>query len=409
MHAMIVNAYGRSNRGDSVLLDECIEEIKYAFSEPKLTCAVFEGQDAARAVHGDVEWTERIGNTSHSGPIAKAVTLFRLLAAALATVPGLKFTKTLLPVAQQRTWDAIRSADYVISAPGGYIHDTNFAYYVALLHIWLGSRANSTVMLAPQSVGPIDSRIARGIARYVLSKVPVICARESYTARFLSEDLRLSQKIIQRTGDSAFWNFAVSTDDSELTLAKCGIGIHDHQKEIFGITVVNWNFPKAEDPSASSDNYVKEMASVIDHISSKYRLQPVIFNQVSEDLPMAKRIATACSSEVLVDVSSREPEVLRALISKSKVFLGTRFHSCIFSMMAGRPTCAISYLPKTKYILGDLGLQHRQVSIDNIKSADVLAIIEYDLDNIDDAEDEIEDAVANYRSRNLRMRDLLSK
>ena len=47
MKFMIVNAFGRSNRGDSVLLDECIHEIRAKFPDAEIAGAVFEGIDAA--------------------------------------------------------------------------------------------------------------------------------------------------------------------------------------------------------------------------------------------------------------------------------------------------------------------------------------------------------------------------
>ena len=50
MKFMIVNAFGRSNRGDSVLLDECIHEIRAKFPDAEIAGAVFEGIEAARAL-----------------------------------------------------------------------------------------------------------------------------------------------------------------------------------------------------------------------------------------------------------------------------------------------------------------------------------------------------------------------
>ena len=67
MKFMIVNAFGRSNRGDSVLLDECIHEIRAKFPDAQIAGAVFEGIGDAEAVHPTVQWSERIGNTVGGG------------------------------------------------------------------------------------------------------------------------------------------------------------------------------------------------------------------------------------------------------------------------------------------------------------------------------------------------------
>lgn len=409
MKVMIVNAFGRSNRGDSVLLDECISEIKAGLPDAEIGCAVFEGIDDATRIHPDVIWSERIGNASGKSPFNRITAFFRVFVAIAATLPFFSWLSTLLPKSQRLTWRLIRSADIVVSAPGGYIHDTNFAYYIALLHISLARKKRSRNILAPQSIGPIDSKLARYIARHVLGSADAICARESYTLSFLKDELGLDSRKIFPSGDSAFWNSNVlSIDDPKVDEILYSLGFNPSKKKgILGITVVDWSFPKSNDVEAMRSNYVKSLVDVIDCISDKYNFQPIIFNQVSEDLGMAKLIAEASSSGVIVDAKDHEPDVLRALISKSTIFLGTRFHSCIFAMMASRPTFAISYLPKTEYILKDLKLTHRQIPIDIVESSRIITALEADLVNVSKSSDEIKFAVNEYRRTHARLSDIL--
>jgi colanic acid/amylovoran biosynthesis protein len=95
------------------------------------------------------------------------------------------------------------------------------------------------------------------------------------------------------------------------------------------------------------------------------------------------------------------------MIARSKVFLGTRFHSCIFSMMAGRPTFAIAYLPKTEYIMNDLKLSHRHTPIDAIDYDYLIKRIAEDYENLSQAEDEIRNAVLVYQENFTRLQDIL--
>lgn len=407
MKAMIVNAYGRSNRGDSVLLDECIAEIRSAFPGIEIGCAVFEGIEVARAAHPDVRWSERIGNSRQRGALAKLVTVARLGIAGLAALPGLGILGHLLPAAQRDTLRMIRAADITVSAPGGYIHDTNFAYYVALLHIWLGQRKGARVILAPQSVGPIDAPIARRLARAVLRRCDALCARESYSWDFLRNTLALPEELLRRSGDSAFWNFQVSGESPTLATAWQEIGVDPAAAPILGLTVVNWTFPKFPDMEARRQAYVQAMAKIIDHMATTHGMQPVIFNQVSDDMPMAERIATTCATPVAIDRTSREPDDLRALIARSALFLGTRFHSCIFAMMADRPTQAIAYLPKTSFILRDLKLETRQFPIDDLDPEAVIAALERDFASLPAAQAEIAGAVERYRQTHAKLGDIL--
>lgn len=122
---------------------------------------------------------------------------------------------------------------------------------------------------------------------------------------------------------------------------------------------------------------------------------------------MAQRVAEACQSRVIIDRVAREPDVLRALMSRATLFLGTRFHSCIFAMMAGVPTFAIAYLPKTSHILMDLKLDARQIAIDDMDGAAVIAALERDLRDTAKARAEIDGAVAHYRATHTRLGDVL--
>ncbi len=63
-HYLIVNAFGRSNRGDSVLLDQCIDQIRIADPSAKITGVVFEDVDVfgGRTEHG----VGRLGSERHA-------------------------------------------------------------------------------------------------------------------------------------------------------------------------------------------------------------------------------------------------------------------------------------------------------------------------------------------------------
>lgn len=405
---VIVNAYGRSNRGDCVLLDECIAEVQTILPNSSITAVVYEGFAASEAIHPHIIWTERIGNTCRSGPIKYLLSLTYIFLAWCAIKSRISALDKLLPQRQRDSVAAIRAADMVISAPGGYLHDTNFAYYIALFHIHLGSLANATVVLAPQSVGPIDSGFGRLLARRVLRKTFMICARESFSYEFLTGTLSLPSNQVYPAGDSAFWNDCVNRDAAAIEcLWKEGNFPDTKNRKVLGITVVDWNFPKSINAELDRSNYIRTIAQIIDHFVEAHDMIPIIFNQVSDDIGIALEVASEARSHVHVDSVDREPCILRALISKATVFVGTRFHSCIFAMMAGRPTFAIAYLPKTSNILIDLGLQHRETPIDALSAATIIASVEKDLSDLNAAESEIAEAVARYRSTRARLSDLI--
>lgn len=404
MNVSIINAYGRSNRGDSVLLDECISEIRQVDAGAALAVAVFEGAENARSIYPEIEWCERIGNTARSGPAGRVSALCYLAAAWAAT--RLPAFARVLPKDQRRTYETIRDSKLVVSAPGGYIHDTNFAYFIALFHIHLAKMLGRTVILAPQSIGPIKGGLARWVARKVLAKSDFICPRESYSLDFLTKDLGLKTDNIRPCGDSAFWNDHVDDDQGAVDAALAEIGV-PHGAKILGVTAVSWNFPHHPDAAAANEAYIAAMARIIDTVAARHGLTPVIFNQVSADLPTARAVAARASSAVIVDEISREPNALRAMIARSSVFLGTRFHSCIFAMMANVPTVAIAYLPKTSYIMKDLRLEDRQLPIDAIDAERAIALLEQDLADLGSARQAIRAATQRYRDTFARLQDVV--
>jgi len=395
MKYFIVNAYGRSNRGDSVLLDECISEVRRFDPSGEISCSLFYGVDDAAAVYPDINWSLRIGNSTRRGLVGRLETLFYMFISLLAVFPLLRFLIKLLPIEQQNTFKGVLASDYVISAPGGYIHDTNFSYYVALVHIYLGVALNKRVILAPQSYGPIRSKFGRLVASFVLSKCDAVCSREGYSHQFLKSTLFLDDGILRRCGDSAFFNpNEINTlpdiDDEYQSVLK-------GSKRILGLTVVGWNFPHRANPAEDYHNYLKSFARAIDRLSIDFDLQPIVFNQVDGDRETACKLKDLCAVDVYVDGVSREPEYLRPLISQSYVFIGTRFHSCIFAMMENVPTMAISYLPKTEFIMKDLGFSDRFVDINSVDEGLLYSVVENYLSDIDKAKIDLDAKLCIYR------------
>ncbi|KQX42486.1 hypothetical protein ASD04_00485 [Devosia sp. Root436] len=402
MKFLIVNAFGRSNRGDSVLLDECIRDIRQFDSAAVIAVAVYEGAAEARNLYPEIKWSGRIGNAP-----GKPRTLWYLILSWLFCITRWPVFSRLLPVDQQETLAELLAADVVISAPGGYLHDSNFAYIVALHHIHLGDLLGKPVVLAPQSYGPVNGFLARAWTRHILQKAVKICAREQYSFDFLSSTLRLDSDIIARTGDSAFWNMEATTKKDEVDAQFLRLGIST-AAPILGLTVVNWHFPGLSPAERLKSSYVKALTEIVEAVSGQFGLQPVIFNQVSEDLPLALEVQRLAKVHIAVDQMEHEPGVLRGMIGRSTVFLGTRFHSCIFAIMAGRPVFSIAYLPKTSSIMADLGLADRYCHIEAVEVERIVEQISFDVSNLVESQDRISDAVVQYRKKFGNFSDVLS-
>ncbi|MCY0966943.1 polysaccharide pyruvyl transferase family protein [Parathalassolituus penaei] len=397
MKYTIINAYGHSNRGDSVLLTECIEEVLSFDESAEISVLLFEGN----AEHERVNSFERIGNINVKGLVGKLAQVYILTIALAYAVTGCNFFLKMLPFSQCLSLKEMEKSDFVISAPGGYIHDTNHAYIIALLNIFIAWLMGRKVLMAPQSYGPLKSKFSRFFTGYVLNKVDKVCARESYSYDFLINKVFVEREKVIKTGDSAFWND--HPDDGEKESV-------DDNSEILGVTVVGWTFPDCDDANKKYKVYCESLAHILDRAIDELGASVVIYNQVDDDIATAEFVRSLCKRKdrVLVDISPKSSNKLRKIIATSKVFLGTRFHSCIFAMMSGRPTFAISYLPKTEFIMKDLGLGHRSWSINDMDVEYIYGCVSSDWNKNHDAELEIKNAVARYREVNLSFSDVIS-
>ncbi|RXG99149.1 polysaccharide pyruvyl transferase family protein [Bradyrhizobium zhanjiangense] len=406
---LIVNAFGRSNRGDSVLLDECIEQMRVVDPDATIMGILFEGISSARAAHPGVDWSERIGNSSRfSGPLGRLEQLVYLFVAWIACAIGWFGLAQVLPESQRKTLMAYRTADFVISAPGGYIHDVNLSYIIALLHIHFGTLVGAKIVLAPQSIGPIKSKLGAAMTRLVLSPCALMCVREGYSRQFLIAELGIAPEKVVVAGDSAFWNLHVTENGSEIDHLLQEIGL-ERGEQFVGATVVDWPFPHRTNPAEDRARYEDGLVHIFDKLYREHGLRTVIFNQVASDLDLAQRIAERSGAHVLVHKTETEPEILRAAIGRARIFIGTRFHSCIFAMMEARPLTAISYLPKTEFIMRDLGLDDLVIDIASVDRQVLSRLVAESLKEEKAVSVRVNRAVNHYRNTKMRFGEALAE
>ena len=70
----------------------------------------------------------------------------------------LPITRIFLSKRQKKACELMKSADLVMTAPGGFIFDAHLNVISMLLEIMI-RKYGKKVLLSPQSIGPIRSRI----------------------------------------------------------------------------------------------------------------------------------------------------------------------------------------------------------------------------------------------------------
>lgn len=366
----IINVFGHLNAGDGMLLETLVQFLRRAAPSAKLAGIAFDVSNE-RVCMPDMEWHERLGNTQSSSVFSRLRQLFSLLVLVVLSFGSVFYwSRWLLPQSQRKAVEALSQSDLVISCPGGYLEDSNPAYILNLLQILIGCSFGKKVILAPQSFGPIKSSFGRALLAYTLRRVDRIFVRERKSAQFISALSGNKREIASKTqfsGDLAFWY-----EEKDAPIANRETLVLDHSKPILGLTLVDWSFPHHPAPERAREAYLDALSSLVEHVERQQKHQIVIFNQVDGDLPIIKQFASRHSG-IVVDWAMRGTNELSRLIGCCDIFIGTRFHSCIFSLIHSVPTVAIAYLPKTAGIMEDLELDTFVIDINSISASDLLS------------------------------------
>jgi colanic acid/amylovoran biosynthesis protein len=398
--AVIFNVFGHLNSGDAVLLETLIDVFSQFRADYSLSGIAFDTA-SEKLWLPELEWFERIGNATSKGIPGRLVQIVRLaVAIVIALNARLLWLKCLLPESQRRAVEELAAAELAIACPGGYLEDSNSAYVVNIISVLLASSLSKRVVLAPQSIGPIRSRFGRFLVRQMIRRAAAVFVREEESLLFLQEVLapaRREQDLakVELVGDLAFWFRGVASNKSVADEAE-RVGL-DPDRKILGMTVVDWKFPHVEDRQRSYDNYVESVSSLIRHVEARGEHQIILFNQVSSDLDLGRRIGLL-HPQVLIDTLDRPAGTFSKLVGLCDVFVGTRFHSCIFALIENVPTTAIAYLPKTTGIMRALGMEEFVIDIDSVTGDSLIKKYDMMCQRRNEMRRSAGDQVATYRS-----------
>lgn len=393
---VIFNVFGHLNMGDAMLVEALTDILREHFAHATLAGLATDVTSQERWMP-EIDWSARVATKAGLGrPLGLIVQAIHLpIAIAIASSKSLFFLRHLLPRRQRQGLEALAEADIAISCPGGYLEDSNHAYLLNMLQIALALRLSKRVILAPQSIGPVRSQIGRRLIGSILKRVDRVFVREQSSCKFMTElnDDALPPNV-EMSGDLAFWYKRAPIDIAAEWKA---LGV-DPSKPILGMTILSWNFPHSPDPDNARRAYLESLSCLVDRACDD-GYQVVIFNQVASDLATVDMFASI-NARATIDRGERDCGKLAAMIGQCELFIGSRFHSCIFGLIGSRPTGALAYLPKTSGIMKDLGLSDYVISMDEITPEQVIALYESLRANVSVVSEEVAAAVSEYRRSN---------
>ncbi|SDM17169.1 Polysaccharide pyruvyl transferase [Pedobacter antarcticus] len=239
--------------------------------------------------------------------------------------------------------------------------------------------------------------------RKVFNKLDLVYAREYVSAASLGE---LLDKKIPVEMDLGFFLEQGSQDEALKILKDYNLSEED---KIVGITIRPWRFPGHSNPKERYENYISSVEKLTNHILEKgYKValcnQSLGPNSHEDDRNAIRELLTRVKHPNVVWIDENITcDVLKALYSNFYFFVGTRFHSIIFSLTSLVPSIAIGYGGnKAKGIMGDFSLEQYVIQIHEVDAESLIEMFDDAIENYSNIKKSLHESmnlVAESRNR----------
>jgi colanic acid/amylovoran biosynthesis protein len=295
--------------------------------------------------------------------------------------------KTLFSKKTHQTIKAFNEADAIFVKGGGFIHaygerTAPYLMWYFLFYVRLAIRLDKKVVFLPNSYGPFEGFTVKSQVRSVFKKLNLVYAREKVSASSLG---KLLNKEVPVEMDLGFFLQKGEENIAVEILNKYNIL---PSEKIVGITIRPWRFPGLSNPEELYKNYINSVASLSKHILSKgYKIalcnQSIGPNSHEDDRNAIKDLLRLLNdSNVFWINENLNCKDLKSLYSNFYFFVGTRFHSIIFSLTSSVPSIAIGYGGnKAKGIMGDFNLDDFIIQIQDVNPESLIDMFDKAIDD----------------------------
>ncbi len=272
------------------------------------------------------------------------------------------------------TVNTFRNSDVIFIKGGGFIHaygekTAPYLIWYFLFYVRLARAMRKKIIFLPNSFGPFEGLTVKSQVRSVFKSIDRIYAREALSSSKLGS---LLNRNIPVSPDLGFYLSMADVTNANALLDKYRISQDD---KIVGITIRPWRFPGHSDPERLYENYLSSVVALVNHVLSlgytvAFCNQSIGPNTHEDDRNAIREVMKRVSHQKIVWIDEDLPcDVLKALYSRFYAFVGTRFHSVIFSLTSCVPSIAIGYGGnKAKGIMADFNLDDFTVPIESVSS-----------------------------------------
>lgn len=358
--------FGFANKGDWALFDALKKTLREQYRDCRIYAVCKNSHLQCKKIP-DVIWIEQLGSSNRQGVIRKVCIIMGYIKMALLYL--------FYPIIKTTYTNALKESDMIIACPGGYLHDANFSIFTLLLNLILAVRSKKKLIFAPQSIGPINNKFFKYLTKKVLKHAVAIFVREHYSYQFCVTELNCPPSKVFEVMDMAFYDCEYKTT----------VIVNTSQfNKYIACTLIKWLYPKMNNKESFYRSYLKALAEYFEYVIKELHLEVVILKQIekfgndSGDEQIFQDIAPYINPQIRNNIHFITDEItymeMKSILRNAKFFVGSRMHSNIFALQQGVPVIAISYQPKTEYIMSSLGLSDYSLPIINICKEDLIGI-----------------------------------
>lgn len=290
----------------------------------------------------------------------------------------------------------IKNADLVLSAGGGNFYANTFIGRDFILNVFLlmiSGLYSKTIVMLPQSFGPVRSRFQTALLKKGLSFVKKIYVREEQSYMFLTK-IGVDRRVLQRLPDLALMQHIEPPQlDQNNDILKIGMTIIDRGAQ-------NKRFKSQETYQLAIIDYIREIIA---------RTSAEVFIFVQCYGPSKDQNDSLISANVYnqFDIIPSRVHLLKDYknskdflvdLAKMDIFISSRMHSAIFAIVTRVPSILIGYQPKSRGLYDLFDLEKYFVDMGEIHSKSLYSLSMDLFDNREKNSDQVSSFLKEYQT-----------
>lgn len=202
----------------------------------------------------------------------------------------------------------------------------------------MARQAGSTIVMAPQTIGPFTTRRGRLLASRTLRRSALVVARDPHSAH-AAEDLGREPDL--------------TTADLVFAIGQPAPG--PQRDVLLNVSGLLWH----ENPHVSSAGYRRVVREALDGLRAEGREVALLAHVLDtpnpdNDVPAIRALADEVDGDVEVIVPS-DLDSARETIAGANVLIGSRMHACLNALSVGVPAVPLAYSRKFAPLLNSVG------------------------------------------------------